>query len=489
MRWKRLLPVGLRPAPGGGHRLPGNTNLHLLLLGGWLAMAMIVAACEPQPGSPTVPAGPTALPPGPTPTQPAPSPTPRPTETPVAPTEGGVIGAQVGPEQVEMVCAGLQRNGVAATALWLRWGDVDPGNGRYTWDELDRQVEGLRACGLEVALHVQARRHGELSALPPDLEEYARFLAALATHLKGRVRRYSLENEAVSPASWGDSADDYFRLLDAAYPAIKAADPEAIVLDSGLSSAALGIARAHDLYQAGQRTQALHLVQQTLAESAGGLAWHIPQSEEDLDLLFQDPVAARAVAWLPLLIRHQGSYDALQFHYYGPASPLPDLLRWLRQQGLNKPLEGWEVGRRYQGQVAFDEAAHAQETARLLVTAAGEGSRFSLFVRFLEWPQKGLPGLATRQGPRPAAVAFRVVAHSLNGFLAAERLDLGTGVWAYRFTRPQGDLYVLWTDGGQASVSLPLTEGAVNVTDIEGQTATADPSQLEIGPSPVLVSP
>jgi len=442
----------------------------------------MVAACEPQPS-------PTAAQPSPTPAQPAPTPTPRPSDTPAPQTGGGLIGTQVGPEQAKVLCAGLQRNGAAATPLWLRWGDVDQGDGRYTWDELDRQVETLRACGLEVALHVQARRRGELSTLPPDLDEYTRFLTALVTHLQGQVRRYSLENEAVSDISWGDSPESYFQLLDRAYPAIKAADPQALVLNSGLSSAALGIARAHDLHRAGRRAEALALVQRTLAESAGGLAARSPQTEADLDAVFQDPLAARAIAWLPLLVQHQASYDALQIHYYGPAQQLPDLLRWLRELGLSKPLEAWELGRRYQGQVAFDEVTHAQETAQLLATAAGEGSRFSILVRYLDWPQKGLPGLATRQGERPAAVAFGLVAHHLNGFQAAERLDLGAGVWAYRFTRPQGDLYVLWTDGDRTTVSLPLDGQSVNVADIAGQTTTADPARLSIGPSPVFVSP
>ncbi len=147
------------------------------------------------------------------------------------------------------------------------------------------------------------------------------------------------------------------------------------MLNSGLSSAALGLARAHDLYQSGQRVQALSLAQRTLAESAGGLAAHSPQMEADLEALFQEPMAARAIAWIQLLVQHQGSYDAFQFHYYGPSQQLPDLVRWLRQQGISKPLEAWELGRRYQGQVAFDEAAHAQETARLLVTAGGERHR------------------------------------------------------------------------------------------------------------------
>lgn len=400
------------------------------------------------------------------------------------------MGAQVPPDLATLVCDKLERDGVSATALWVRWGELDLGGGRYDWAPLDDKVEALRACGLEVGLHIQARGGaGQPSAMPEDVAAYARFLGALATHLRGRVRRYSIENEAVSPTTWSGSLESYFELLDAAYPAIKAADAQAIVLDSGLSGAALGIARAYALYQEGQRPAALALVQETLAEAAGGLSSRIPESEGDLEAVFADPVATRAIAWLPLAAEHQNSFDALQIHYYGPWERLTELARWIGDRGIGRPLEVWELGRRYQGQVSFDETVHAEESARLLVTAAGEGSRWTLFVRYLEWPEKGLPGLVTRTGGRPALDAFRVVAQGLEGFLGPQRLDLGPAAWGYRFSRPQGDVYVLWAREGQATVHLPVAGPAVTVTDLWGQSTTADPASLTVGASPVLVSP
>jgi hypothetical protein len=55
-----------------------------------------------------------------------------------------------------------------------------------------------------------------------------------------------------------------------------------------------------------------------------------------------------------------------------------------------------------------------------------------------------------------------------------EKLDLGPGIWAYRFSRPSGPLWVLWYDGdvlyfpgetpASVSVALPFAHAGVLVT-------------------------
>jgi hypothetical protein len=186
---------------------------------------------------------------------------------------------------------------------------------------------------------------------------------------------------------------------------------------------------------------------------------------------------------------HQASYDAVQIHYYGSWQNLPQVMQWLKGQGIDKPIEAWELAKHARDPAAFDETEHAQESVRLLATAAGEGSRFSIFIRYLDWPATQLPGLVTGRGPRPAETAFRVVAQHLNGFQAVEQLDLGPSVWGYRFTGPEGELYVLWTSGGQTTVGLALPGPKVMVTDIQAQSTQADPASLSVGPSPILVTP
>src|SRR5581483_4572886 len=65
------------------------------------------------------------------------------------------------------------------------------------------------------------------------------FMGALAAYLKGRVVAYELWNEPNLSGEWGGqppNPEAYARLLLAAYPLIKAADPNALVVSAGLAS-------------------------------------------------------------------------------------------------------------------------------------------------------------------------------------------------------------------------------------------------------------
>lgn len=50
--------------------------------------------------------------------------------------------------------------------------------------------------------------------------------------------------------------------------------------------------------------------------------------------------------------------------------------------------------------------------------------------------------------PRPAFYALQLTVEMLEGFTAVTQLDLGAGVWAYQFERPQGPVWVMWYEVG-----------------------------------------
>jgi hypothetical protein len=71
-----------------------------------------------------------------------------------------------------------------------------------------------------------------LSGHPADPAEYAEFVSMVATRYKGKVSAYEVWNEPNGKVFWDPQPDaaQYTELLKAAYPAIKAADPNAIVV-------------------------------------------------------------------------------------------------------------------------------------------------------------------------------------------------------------------------------------------------------------------
>ena len=114
----------------------------------------------------------------------------------------------------------------------------------------------------------------------------------------------------------------------------------------------------------------------------------------------------------------------------------------------------------------------------------------------------GFQGLVEAKGippkpgePRPAYHALRLVVEKLGDFSEAKPLDLGRGVYAYKFTVRERPVYVLWYDDGRrylpgdpeptATVRLPLLRGQYLLTETPIGPASARPSGSQGAPSGV----
>ena len=83
---------------------------------------------------------------------------------------------------------------------------------------------------------------------PPDNpRDWTDFLTALATRYRGRIHAYEIWNEPNLDREWGDKTPDpaaYTRMLKDSYQAIKAADPQALVVSAGMSPTTTSNAQA-----------------------------------------------------------------------------------------------------------------------------------------------------------------------------------------------------------------------------------------------------
>lgn len=139
-----------------------------------------------------------------------------------------------------------------AGARWVRfdlnWAVIqEEGRESWRWEPFDRMIEGARARGLNVLGTIWytpawARPPDTPAHRPPTLvEDYARFAAAAAErYMALGVHHWEIWNEPNIPQAWagGVSAKNYGLLLAAAASAIRAVDPEAVILSAGLSPAA-----------------------------------------------------------------------------------------------------------------------------------------------------------------------------------------------------------------------------------------------------------
>lgn len=127
------------------------------------------------------------------------------------------------------------------------WRDIETvSKGAYNWWHSDQIVDAVQEAGLKLLVRLdrqpwwsQEPETEPLENAPPaDLQDYADFCGATAARYKGRIQAYQVWNEPNLSREWGDSTPDpaaYTELLRVCYEAIKAADPDALVISAGLA--------------------------------------------------------------------------------------------------------------------------------------------------------------------------------------------------------------------------------------------------------------
>jgi hypothetical protein len=128
----------------------------------------------------------------------------------------------------------------------FEWRNIEGKNkGNFEWNEPDRIVDAITQAGLRVLARVDNQPKWASSSIqwpgsgPPDNpKDWTDFLTALATRYKGRIQAYEIWNEPNLDREWGGktpSPTAYTAMLKSSYQAIKAADPQALVVSAGMS--------------------------------------------------------------------------------------------------------------------------------------------------------------------------------------------------------------------------------------------------------------
>jgi hypothetical protein len=128
----------------------------------------------------------------------------------------------------------------------FEWRYIEGKNkGNFEWSEPDRIVDAIAQSGLKIVARVDDQPQWASSSIqwpgygPPDkLSDFTDFLTALAERYRGRIQAYEIWNEPNLDREWGGSKpspDAYTAMLKASYAAIKAADPQALVMSAGMS--------------------------------------------------------------------------------------------------------------------------------------------------------------------------------------------------------------------------------------------------------------
>lgn len=141
---------------------------------------------------------------------------------------------QLSPTEIATTLDTLKALGVTDIRVAVPWAAVQPYNATtYDWSKLDAVIDAATARDMGVLGVINATPPwaGTLLIGHPDPTAYASFASAVATRYQGKISAYEVWNEPNGATFWSPpDAASYTELLKAAYPAIKAADPDATVI-------------------------------------------------------------------------------------------------------------------------------------------------------------------------------------------------------------------------------------------------------------------
>lgn len=126
------------------------------------------------------------------------------------------------------------------------WRELEgAGKGAFDWARTDRIMDQIDSYGLKVIVRLGVQPGWATPNLPmpevgpPDnMQDWADYVAAVATRYKGRVDAYQIWNEPNLAREWGErppSPAEYTEMLRVSYQAIKNVDPYPIIISAGMA--------------------------------------------------------------------------------------------------------------------------------------------------------------------------------------------------------------------------------------------------------------
>ncbi len=437
------------------------------------------------------------------------------------------------------------------------------GKHKYDWTLTDALIREYQEAGFR-HFHIYTRARSSWASSKPlplignpgfmpkpqYLNDYAEYLRSLVERYDGDGRddmpglRFPIrywEVEAEFGTFWQSSVDDYLALLRLAHKTIKAADPNARVILQGFLW--MGIFDGDPDASRLEEKMALPLlgpkIRQGIADTRRVLANHELFDVVEFHSLGDWTEIIGSARFLRSEMRKLGyqkpiwvgdlnfNINPMLWHgqAYYPYVPAQKeaIHQWLvAMRDRNNP--------RHPRAVPWFRAEQASFTAKKVLCAFGEGLAGVNVGNLDDWPifsalpsisgTGGYCGLIDIQGldrsakslpiigppripgqPRPAYWTLKLLITKLSPYMASTRLDLGPGVYAYRFHQPRpaarqpASVVALWYEDGKGQlpgdpepktrVALPTkaTRAALTpiITAIGQETSTPRPLPVEDG--------
>jgi GH35 family endo-1,4-beta-xylanase len=309
---------------------------------------------------------------------------------------------------------------MAATAgvKWSReefnWARIEPVRGEFNWEFYDRMVDIAEKYGIQIYGLISYWSNWTKPNTLEGIEDYAEYCKALVSRYKDKIKHWEVWNEP-NIFFWTGPKEMYANLLKTAYKAIKEADPEAQVLGCSTSG---------------------------------------------IDTNF-----------IKMVIEKGAPFDALTIHPYRRTLDDEHFIRELQDvsrltveiDGKAKPVWITEMGWTTEIPHGVSEREQASLLARTYLCAAASGVVSS--VSWYDFKDDGdcpfygehRHGIVrTDLSPKPAYLALKTITHTVGGKRLEEKVSLGTGILAYKFSDGEQDTLAIWSLDKDVVLNLSL---------------------------------
>ena len=135
------------------------------------------------------------------------------------------------------------------------FGDVEPEEGKWTWDRLDGQLKyaeenHMEFCGLLLGSPKWNTKDHPNSLPVHNLPAWSTYVSEVVKHAKGKIKHWEVWNEPPNFTGKDQTPEDYAKIVASAYDAAKAADPDCMV---GLAAKSVHVNYLERVIKAGAR--------------------------------------------------------------------------------------------------------------------------------------------------------------------------------------------------------------------------------------------
>jgi hypothetical protein len=386
--------------------------------------------------------------------------------------------------------AALKASGACWARVLINWGWIqpDPPPSDYVWGPYhDEKLRLVAETGVHLVAIVDKvpawALYSNQGVIHPDrLDEFAQFLTDLVNRYKQppyNIHHWELFNEPDIKLSWGWglNGDRYAEMLAVAYPAIKAADPEATVLMGGLAHEQfLEVGGMFNRYFA---DEVMATLDQHDSDALDGLNIHyFPDFHWEWERWDPNSPERRA-GWLPAptcgdVFDGEGTvYEAGGIDVIAKVTHFRNRMRSC--SGVDKPVWITEIGRH--GAAGSEDWSLAKQ-ARYVIQGNARG--LAAGVQHIIWYvlvdppyESGSLGLLYEDdwSPKPAFFAYQTLTSELAGYRYAYTLDV-QGVEGYVFRdSSQRKKTVAWGMVADGNDTIPLAfapASGLRVADCQG---------------------